>query len=198
MVKDLEKRKKEFIKKLTSDQETVRQKKLVDLIVDIEKEFKKEGLLTEDIRNILVSIRTRLGLPEFIGVRGSEKEERVLEVDIINILNRSGGLMSTRDLLKNLIKSGWAVSEYALEKTLANLAKKRIINVRRGIVSVGDVLKTPLGLKAINYLLEKKKVNIKELISVLGADNKVIEPLIGEMEREGIIVRKGNEIYLVY
>ncbi len=198
MVKDLEKRKKEFIERLTSSQETVRQKKLVDLIVDIEKEFKKEGLLTEDIRNILVSIRARLGVPEFIGVKGSEKEERVLEVDIINILNKNGGLISIKELLKNLIKSGWAVSEYALEKTLSNLAKKNIIRVQRGIVSVGDILKTPLGLKAINYLLEKKKANIDELIKVLEVDNKVLNPLIEEMERKGIIVRRGEELYLVY
>ncbi|MGQ4892035.1 MAG: MarR family transcriptional regulator [Candidatus Njordarchaeia archaeon] len=198
----LEKKKREFIKKLREGSIGGQQSSvaggLLERLIDMEKRFKDEGLLTEDIKKVIASIRARLGAPEYIGVEGKAKlEKKIVELDIIDILAKRGDVIKVVDLRRALAKLGWVLSEYSIEKAVANLSKKGLVVVKKGYVARGKFSDSKTGKQILNYLIEKKKAKIDEIVKELGIERGLVHVILNELEENGMIVREKDVVFAV-
>ena len=191
-------KKKEFLKKIKENELRDKSPKIIDFLQEMEKELEKGGLLTDDVRKMIVSMRARIGLPEYIGAqRDASKAKDFLKVDVIDIIKANGKIIKVDELKRHLAKRGWEFGSLSIEEFLFKMAKKGEIFVKRGYVWVGNLRDTIIGKNFIKYVKEREVMELDELCSKLKLDRKICEMLINEMAETGLITSDGKKIYLV-
>jgi len=195
---DIIDKKREFLKKIKEKNLGDTSPKIIEFLNEMEKELEKGGLLTEDVRKMIVSMRARIGLPEYIGAQGdASKAKDFLKIDIIEILKTSGKIIKIEELKRQLAKKGWQFGAFSLENFLFKMVKKGEILVKRGYVWIGSLRDTIIGKKFIEYIKEHEVVKSDQLCNQLGLDHKICEILINELAEAGLITYDGEKVYLI-
>lgn len=196
---ELRRKKREYLDKIKDKIDSVNiADRLAKRLIELERFFKEQGLLTDDIRKALVSIRAKIGSPEFIGAKGrAELEKKTVEIEIISVLKEKGGIVSVDDLKKELKRRGWLFSDYSIERIILNLVNKKVIKVKRGFIAEKNFRDTPIGKKVLSKLSELKRTNIDELSKLTNVDKKALRSIIEELNEIGVVSLDENDIYLI-
>jgi len=197
--KNLEEAKKAFGRRLREaiEQEEKRYiNELKESLLRIERDLEKRKLLNKRVLEILSITRERLGLPPKVGSQGiAEKAFKQFEADVLLIIGRED-LIHIEELARTLRNNGWIFHQKTLKKAIKDLVKNKIIIKEADFLSSKQIINTKISRELISFLRLHKETDLKTISEKLEIQKKLLDILIKELFKAGIIVKQKDKIYL--
>lgn len=160
-------------------------------IIELESAITKRGLDTPTLKRLFDHTKKRFSLLNI-------SKEDLLGL-IKDILNHMGDIASINEISLELIRRGYELNKFMLEKILLELSMKGIIIVNRGVISSKRPSDTKLAVKLLEFIKKRNKVKINEVVTFLKRDLSVIDLIINDLNASGLITidRNNNEIICI-
>ena len=153
---------------------------IVKKLDSLEEILREKGLDTPKIRRLLEHTRRRFGI--------SSANFDEIENQILKILNDNEGILSIKDLWRNLLKKGVEIDLHTLERILVNLSQKKIIYINQGVISNVRPADTALGRKILQIIRETGKISVQKLAKKMKISDAIMTTVLNDLAINGLIV----------
>lgn len=216
-----EKEKKEALKKFANnlldiekDAEEKKRSRLKEGVERMEKEKDSTVLKSRHIKSRLGEIRQQAEMSTFVGTSGEIKSPRFRRGEFLQLLARevlligteelkteTGGICSVDRLKEHFVKTreNWKLREKDLPDAIDLLLKENLIP---GFVDkekkIIQFIAKELDSDANDLLIAAsglQETSVEQLKAVLGWREERLEKTLSHLERQGLVIRDGNDLF---